>query len=92
MLSDPEWKSLCDVERQLLAEDPEFARRFEARQTLLSGHPRKSGARIALIVGLLLTVIMLVAGSPSGALAFAAATSVVWLAWRYFDETGRRTT
>jgi hypothetical protein len=31
VLSDHEWKTLRNVERQFLAEDPEFARSFDTR-------------------------------------------------------------
>jgi DUF3040 family protein len=90
--SGHEWNTLCDVERQLLAAKPESVLRFEARQTRLSGHPRKLRARIALIVGLLLGALMLVTGSASGALAFLTATTVIWVAWSCFGETGPRRT
>jgi len=73
-----------------MTEDPEFTRSFEAQQTRLSRRPHQLAARIALVTAALLTVLMLVAGSLAGALAFAFASGVIWLAWCHSVDTGRR--
>ena len=90
MLSDHERKTLREVERQFIAEDPEFNRAFEARQTRLSRHPHRLGAGIAVVVAALFTAFLLVAGSLAGALAFAVATGLIWVAWRHSADTERR--
>jgi hypothetical protein len=40
----------------------------------------------------LLAGLMLVVGSPGGALAFAAMTGLMWLAWRHSHDSSRRST
>ena len=73
MLSDHERKTLREVERQFLAEDPEFTRSFDTRaQRLRRRHLDGVSVKIAIVAAVLLGALMLVAGSPSGALAFAA--------------------
>jgi Flp pilus assembly protein TadB len=90
VLSDYERKTLREVEQRLMAEDPEFARAFAARQMRLSRHPRRLGARIALVAAALFTALMLVTGSLVGALAFAVATGLLWVAWRHPADTERQ--
>jgi hypothetical protein len=70
-----------------MAEDPGFARAYEARQTRLSRHPRRLGARIAVVVAVLLTALMLVTWSLVGALVFAVATGLIWVAWLHPADT-----
>ncbi|MGH3985537.1 MAG: DUF3040 domain-containing protein [Pseudonocardiaceae bacterium] len=96
MLSDHERKTLRDVERQLMFEDPEFARSFDAHeQHLPRGHHRLA-AKIAIVVAVLLSALLsallLVTGLLSGALTFAAVTGLIWAAWRYSDGTSWRAT
>lgn len=83
MLNDRERDTLREVERRLLDEDPEFARAFNARAQRLPHPASRLGIKIFLIAGLLLSALVLVAGSLGGAVAFAAATGLVWLAWRW---------
>ena len=73
MLSDHEWQTLRAVERQIIADDPEFTRSFDMRAQRLRriDHDREL-AKIAVVAVVLLCALMLVAGSPSGALAVAA--------------------
>ena len=78
MLSDHEWKTLREVERRLLTEDPEFTRSFDTRAQRLLGGSDRWGLQIFLVTGLLLSALMLVTGSLSGAVAFAAATGIVY--------------
>jgi Flp pilus assembly protein TadB len=91
VLSDRDWEALREVERRLSSEDPGFARSFEARAQRL---PRTStggaGIRIFLIAGLLLSALVAVAGSLGGAAAFATATGLVWLVWRFARETDQQ--
>jgi hypothetical protein len=84
VLNDHERKTLREVEQQFMAEDPEFTRAFEARQTRLSRRPHRLSATIAIVVATLLTAQMLVTGSLAGALAFATVTGLLWVAWPPF--------
>ncbi len=88
MLSDHERRTLRELDGRFLADDPEFPRSFDARAQRLGHTPLGGSATLALAVGVLLCVLMLVAGSLAGALAFAAATGAIWLAWRH--STGSR--
>lgn len=90
MLSDHEWKTLREVERRLLTEDPEFTRSFDTHARRLHGGSDRWGIQIFLVTGLLLSALMLVAGSLSGAVAFAAGTGLIWLAWRFSAPTRQR--
>jgi hypothetical protein len=55
VLSDHERKTLGEVERQCMADDPDFTRAFEAGQTRLSRHPHQLGASLAVVAAALLT-------------------------------------
>jgi Flp pilus assembly protein TadB len=90
VLSDHERKTLREVERQLMIEDPKFTRAFETRQTAMSRHPLWLAANIAVVVTALLAALMLAAGSLAGALAFAFTTPVIWVTWRHIARTDRR--
>jgi hypothetical protein len=87
VLSDHERKTLREVEQQLMAEDPEFTRSFEAGQAGLSRHPRRLAVRIGVVVGALLAALMLVTGSLVGALVFAVAAGLIWVAWLHPGDT-----
>jgi hypothetical protein len=91
MLNDHERNTLREFERRLLSEDPEFARSFDARaQRLASASPPGVGIKIFLVGGLLLSALVLVAGSLSGAVAIAVATGLVWLVWRLGPDIDRQ--
>jgi len=90
VLSDHEWKALREVERQFQAEDPGFARSFEARQTGMARHPRKLGVRLILGSAALLAVLVLIAGSLAGALAIAFTTALIWVAWSLSSGSDQR--
>jgi hypothetical protein len=93
VLSDHEWKTLRNVERQFLAEDPEFARSFDTRaRQLRRQQADRVSVKIAMAAAVLLGGLMLVVGSPGGALAFAAMTGLMWLAWRHSHDSSRRST
>jgi len=84
MLSDDDRRTLRELERQLGAEDAAFVQRFDAagrrpRPATVFAWPQIAGA---LALGLL----MLLAGSMAGALAFTLAAATVGLAWWYADE------
>ena len=93
MLSDHEWKTLRKVELQFLAEDPEFTRSFDTRaRQLRRQHADSVSATIAMMAAVLLGGLLLVVGSPGGALAFAAMTGLIWLAWRHSRDSFHRST
>jgi hypothetical protein len=81
VLSDHDRKTLHEVECQLMAEDSEFARSFEAGQARLSRPARRLGVRIGAVVAALLAAVMLVSGSLVGALLFAVTAGLVWVEW-----------
>jgi hypothetical protein len=87
VLSDHERKTLQELERQFMADDPEFPRRFDARAQRLDRKHLGGAATIAIVGAVLLVALMLVAGSLGGALAFATATGLIWLAWRHSSDT-----
>ena len=91
MLSDHDRKTLDEVERHCMAEDPAFTRSFQERQTRLSRRPHQTGAAVAIAVATLLVTLMLIVGSLAGALAFATVTGLIWMAWRHSTEPDRRT-
>ena len=82
MLSDHEQERLRALERQFRAEDPEFTRSFDTRARHLR---RQHGDSVSLTIGIgigaavLLGALLLLAGSPGGALAFVAAVGLIWL-------------
>jgi Protein of unknown function (DUF3040) len=83
VLSDREREALREVERQIMNEDPEFARSFDAAAQRLPHRAGRLGIKIFVLAGLLLSALVLVAGSFAGAVAFAVATGLIWLTWRW---------
>ena len=81
MLSDHERKTLLDVERRFIAEDPEFARSFDDQLHQRPAAPHGSNGKIAVAVALLFSAILLLAGFPSGALACVITTGVTCTIW-----------
>jgi hypothetical protein len=84
VLSDRERKTLLELERGLAAEDPEFARSFEApAHGGVGAHPPRGGHSwgypVTIVVAVLLGVLMFLAGSPVSALACAAVAGAAWL-------------
>lgn len=89
MFSDREWELLRRVESDVVADDPEFARSFEAKmEKLQHASPGHSPVwmRVAVAVAALLAGGMLLAGSPLGAVAVLVMTALVWVVWRYADD------
>lgn len=77
-----EQRVLDDLERRLRADDPAFVARFHREQQRLPAAARPSGDRVALVVAAVAGLLLVLLGSPGGALAAVAATGLVWLAWR----------
>ena len=91
MLSDHERKTLREVERQCMADDPDFTRAFEAGQTRLSRHPHQLGVTLAVVAAALLTTFLLVAGSAGSALVVAATTGlIIWAVRHHSAGTNRQ--
>ena len=86
MLNDHERKTLREVERQFQVEDPEFTRSFDTRaQRLRRRHLDGAWFQISIVAALLLGALMLVAGLPGAALAFAAVAGLTWLTRRRWN-------
>ncbi len=89
MLSEREQETLLDIQRRLVADDPDFARAFQALDSVAParpvGRPRISSVVIAIAAGL--AVVMLVAGSPAGALAYSVIAGVIWMVRDLPDTT-----
>lgn len=81
MLSDHEMRTLRELERRLLDDDPDFPRRFDMRARRLDRRRRE--LRVATALVLALAAVLLVAGAPGAAFALVAVCGVVWLAWRW---------
>src|SRR5690242_18719651 len=62
VLSDDERKTLLDVERQLMAEDPEFVRSFHDQLRQRPATQGGSNGKIAVAVAMLFSAILLLAG------------------------------
>jgi hypothetical protein len=83
MLSEHDRRALRAIERGLLAEDAAFGQRFDA-DLRPRRHARPTGLGAAQFAGtLLLGLLMLLAGSTAGVVAFFGAASAIALAWWY---------
>jgi hypothetical protein len=87
MLSDHERKTLLDVERRFMAEDPEYARSFDDQLHLQLAAPSGSNGKIAVAVALLFSAILLLAGFPGGALACVITTAVNCAMWWCLEDS-----
>lgn len=81
MLSDNERKTLLDVESQLMAEDPEFARSFHDQLRHEPATQVGSNGEIAVAVAMLFSAILLLAGFAAGALTCVIVTGVFCAMW-----------
>ena len=81
MLSDNERKTLLDVERQLMAEDPEFARLFHDQLRQQPVTQGGSNDKIAVAVAMLFSTILLLAGFAPAALTCVILTGVFCAIW-----------
>ncbi|MEU7817453.1 DUF3040 domain-containing protein [Pseudonocardia sp. NPDC049154] len=88
MLSDHERKTLEELERRFMADDPEFPQLFDARARRLHSNRHfgmSFAIAVATVAGALFFTIMLATVSLAGALAFAAVIGLIWEAWRRSD-------
>jgi hypothetical protein len=86
VLSDRERDVLDEVERRLLAGDPEFAALFDAQaRPRAAGRPYRPGTMIGAVLVIAFGVLVLLASSPSIALLATLSSGVLWVAWRYAD-------
>jgi hypothetical protein len=87
VLSDDKTKTLLDAERRLSDEDRDLARSFQ----LELGSPEsqvKVGrtGRFAILAALVLSVVLLLVGFPSAAVACAVTTGLLWLMPKVSEE------
>ena len=83
MLSEHDRRALRAIERGLRADDTAFGQQFDAALPPRR-HPRPTGLGAAQFAGtLLLGLLMLVAGSTAGSVAFFGAAAAIGLAWWY---------
>lgn len=88
MLNEHERRTLHEVERQFLTEDPNFPRSFDASARRLDRKRPELSTSVAITIAVVLCTFMLAVGSPDGALGFAISIWMVWWAWR--DSHRRR--
>ena len=86
MLSDHERKTLLDVERRFLAEDPEFARSFDDQLHRRPAAPHGSNGKIAVAVALLFSATLLLAGFAGEALVWLITTGLICGMWWWLEE------
>ncbi|GAA3463743.1 DUF3040 domain-containing protein [Saccharothrix longispora] len=91
MLSEREQDTLLEIQRRLTADDPDFERSFRALDEVTPAvgptRPRISSVIIALAAGF--AVLVLLAGSPVGALPYAAIAVLVRVVRDLPDTTAR---
>jgi hypothetical protein len=85
VLSDNERKTLLDVERRFMADDPEFARSFHDQRRQQPAEQSGSNGKIAVTVTLLFSAILLLAGFAGEALACFITTGVVCGMWWWLE-------
>jgi hypothetical protein len=93
MLDDYDRKALGELEGRIAAEDPGLARSFTALESVprvhRPGSTLEAPALVVLVIALLLGVPLLLAGSMIGALAVAATTWLLFVAWRHSSTPAR---
>ena len=90
VLSGHERKTLLDVERRFMAEDPEFARLFDDQIHRQPAAQIGSNSKIAVADALLFSAILLLAGFPGGALACVITTGVTCAIWWFLKDPDPR--
>ncbi|MDN5859087.1 MAG: DUF3040 domain-containing protein [Pseudonocardia sp.] len=91
MLDDDDRNALRELESRLAVEDPAFVQTFGRHQERMSQRLRpQRGARIAMAIAFALGVLLLLLGSPVGALGVTVTVAVVWLFWRCSIHADRR--
>jgi hypothetical protein len=81
VLSKNDRKTLLEVERQLMAEDPEFARQFHDQLRQQPPTQGGSNGKIAVAVAMLFSTILLLAGFAASALTCVILTGVLCTMW-----------
>ncbi|MPZ78935.1 MAG: DUF3040 domain-containing protein [Actinophytocola sp.] len=89
MLSDRERETLCEIQRRLVTDDPDFERSFRAVAVPPPDH-RWLAYAIVLVVVALLGTVMALAGAPAAALAFAATGGLIWSPRHHRGNADRR--
>ncbi|MGH3756253.1 DUF3040 domain-containing protein [Actinophytocola sp.] len=93
MLSDHERETLREIQRQLVVDDPDLERSFRALEKPTPTRTPPPQGRWAYTAGIavaaVLAVVLLLAGSLGGALAFAVIAGSVSLA-RHLDHAARQ--
>lgn len=93
MLSDHERETLRRIQRELVVDDPDLEQSFRAFEETAPTQPPPPRGRWAYTAGIVvaatLAVVLLLAGLPGGALAFAVIAGSVAFA-RHLDQTTRQ--
>jgi hypothetical protein len=87
VLSDNDRKTLLEVERQFLADDPAFARSFHEQLREQPAAQAGSNGKVAVLAALLFSAFLLFAGFPGGALACVITTGAACAMWFFLDES-----
>lgn len=77
MLDDDERRALLDLERRLTDDDPDLARSL--RDEIGPPRSRSRAGQAAVATALVVSVVLLLAGFPSAAIACAVTTGLLWL-------------
>lgn len=88
MLSDDDSRTLRELERRLEAEDTAFVRRFNRPGQ--RAHPPTVSVLPQIVGTLVFALLMVLAGSMAGALAFAGVATALGATWWYADGPGDR--
>ena len=86
MLSDRERETLHEIQRHLIVEDPDFERSFRAFEAPASSAHHRWVYTTLVVVTAVLAPLLLLAGSPGGAVAFAIVAGTLW--WTRHLEYG----
>lgn len=92
MLSDHERETLQEIQRQLLVEDPDFARSFEVAGQRSPHRCHRRACTAGVVLALVLSVLMLVAGLSGSALVLAAGAALIAVARHRWDDSEQRNT
>lgn len=92
MLSDHERETLQEIQRQFLVEDPGFARSFEAAEQRSPHGRHRRACAVAVVLAMVCSLLMLVAGLPGTALLLAAGAALIAVPRHRWDDSGQRGT
>lgn len=90
MLSDRERETLREIQRQFMVEDPELARSFREIDRPQPRDHLRQAYTVTMVVAMVFGFLVLVAGSPAGALGCGILAGLIWLARRHRDELSQR--